>query len=250
MAAEPGGIGSKLGGFYERRYAIEKLLGLVAGRVVRLRWEPRSGEAGGADIQVERASGVVEHIQLKRQNRADAEWTIAVLDREHVLRAAAEWLDGGSKRLFTFVSSDPVPHLKDICDQLRRHSGSAREFVVSRVYSNQVRRARFEQLLKKWSFDPDDVNDETKAIARLRRMRFVLLDRSEEGCDRQLSDVQRSLTGEPSKTVSYLKSFLEKRLGQDIRQQDLIEHLRTLGVLPRDLARDPSLPSALFALRN
>ena len=36
MAAEPGGIGSKLGGTYERRFATEQLLRMVAGRLLRI----------------------------------------------------------------------------------------------------------------------------------------------------------------------------------------------------------------------
>lgn len=133
MAAESGGIASKLGSTYERQFAIDRLLDLVAGQVIRLRWEPNSETAGGADIEVEHITGVVEHIQLKRQNRADARWTVANLRRVEVLDAAASWLDGDEQRQFTFVSSDPVRHLKDICDQLRRSADSARDFVEKRI---------------------------------------------------------------------------------------------------------------------
>lgn len=72
MAAEPGGIASKLGTIYERRYAVELLLRVIGGRLTRLRWEPASGDEGGADIEVEHVGGAIEHIQLKRQKGSDA----------------------------------------------------------------------------------------------------------------------------------------------------------------------------------
>lgn len=250
MAAEPGGIASKLGGIYERRYGAELLFRMVAGRVRRLRWEPASGERGGADIDLEHIDGIVEHVQLKRQNRSDAEWSVAALDREGVLPAAARFLSSDPRCRFTFVSADPVPHLKDICEQLGRNSDSAEEFVRLRVRSNANRHAVFVEVVRRWGLDVGSTADVATAIARLRSMRFVLLDRSSDGLERLLLSAQQTLTTDPEETIALLSSFLEDQLGRDVLQQDVLEYLQAHGVRPRDLARDPSLPSALLALRE
>ncbi|MGZ3456902.1 MAG: hypothetical protein ACXU86_00175 [Archangium sp.] len=58
------------------------------------------------------------------------------------------------------------------------------------------------------------------------------------------------LTGDPKNTVALLAAFLEERLGRDVLQQDVLEYLHLKGVHPRDLSRDPSLPSTLHSLRE
>lgn len=250
MAAEPGGIASKLGTIYERRYAIEQLTRLILGRLGRLRWEPASGEAGGADIELEHIEGLTEHVQLKRQNRAVAEWTPAALDREGVLSAAARVADSSPTAKFTFVSSDPVPHLKDMCDQLTRHNGTEAEFIRDRVAKPVDRRACFEQVLRRWGLKVGDPNDEAQAVKRLRAMSFRILDRSEEGEERVNTLVQACLTGEPKSVSALLAAFLEANLGKDVRAQAALEELAKHGISPRDLARDPSLPSAMLSIRS
>jgi hypothetical protein len=250
MAAEPGGIASKLGTIYERRYAVEQLLRLVSGRVIRLRWEPASGEAGGADIELEDTRGVTEHVQLKRQNRAVAEWTPAALDREGVLQAAARVTDSSPNARFAFVSSDPVPHLKDICDQLKRHNGTEAEFVRDRITRPPERRACFDELLRRWSLTIGSDGDEAKAVRRLRAMSFRVLDRGDEGEEHLNLLLQASLTGDPATASALLAAFLEQHLGRHISAQSVLDHLAAKGVLPRDLSRDPSLPTAMLALRT
>ncbi|MBX3384638.1 MAG: hypothetical protein KF864_14130 [Phycisphaeraceae bacterium] len=250
MAAEPGGIASKLGTIYERRYAVELLLRVIGGRLTRLRWEPASGDEGGADIEVEHVGGAIEHIQLKRQKGSDAEWSVAALDREGVLSAAARVTTASSTDRFTFVSSDPVPHIKDICDQLMRSSDPPAEFITLRVNAQNERRACFDELLRRWGLAVGNAGDEATAIARLRAMRCVQLDRGEEGAERLLNAVQFTLTGTPEDVVAILCLFLEGHLGKDVSAQELLDHLTTRGLRPRDLARDPSLPSALLELRE
>lgn len=250
MAAEPGGIASKLGSIYERSYAVEQLLRLVSGRLIRLRWEPASGEAGGADIELEDINGVIEHVQLKRQNKAVAEWTPAALDREGVLKAAVRVTDSSPNARFAFVSSDPVPHLKDICDQLKRHNGTEAEFVRDRVTRPRERRACFDELLRRWSLAIGNDSDEAKAVQRLRAMSFRVLDRGDEGEEHLNLLLQASLTGDPATVSALLAAFLEQHLGRHISAQSVLNHLATKGILPRDLSRDPSLPTAMLALRT
>lgn len=250
MAAEPGGIASKLGTIYERRYAVEQILRLVSGRLVRLRWEPASGEAGGADIELEDVHGVTEHVQLKRQNRAIAEWTPAALDREGVLAAAGRVTDSSPNARFAFVSSDPVPHLKDICDQLKRHNGTESAFILERVSRPADRRACFDELLRRWGLTVGSDDDEAKAVRRLRAMSFRVVDRGDEGEEHLNVLVQASLTGDPATASALLAAFLEQNLGRNISAQSVLDHLTKNGVLPRDLSRDPSLPTAMLALRT
>jgi hypothetical protein len=250
MAAEPGGIASKLGTAYERQYAITRLLRMISGEITRLRWEPVSGERAGPDLEVVRVDGSVEHIQTKRQNGSDYKWSVAALAQEGVWEAAARVTDSSPRNIFTFVSSDPVPHLKDICDQLRRSSDSSAEFIRTHVDSNKERRACFDKLLSHWGFTVGNSSDEARAIGRLRAMRFELMDRGFEGEERQIFDVQTALTGDPERVIAQLSQFLEGHLGKDVSAQELLEHLKSLGIRPRDLARDRSLPTALLKLRE
>lgn len=144
MSSEPGGIASKLGSIYERHYAVELLLRMLAGRVRRMRWEPASGEAGGADIDVEYPDDVLEHVQLKRQNRGEGKWSVADLDRAGVLASAESHLDLGLNRRFALVSADQAsPPLRDICDQLTRNSDPAGTFCAEHIESNHNRKQAF-----------------------------------------------------------------------------------------------------------
>lgn len=248
MAAESGGIGAKLGGQYERRYACEQLLYLISGRLRRLRWEPPSSGRGGADVELEHDDGVVESVQLKRQNRTDAGWSVAALDREDVLSAAARTLSQPGTR-YTFVSADPVPHLKDVCDQLARSTDTPQAFVSLHVHTNAPRRAVFETLLQRWQLDLKSAAAVETAIGRLRSIRFILLDRSEDGLARLLLFIQQTISGDPDEALGLLTTFLEDRLGRDVLQQELLEFLAKHNRRPRDLARDPSVPSTLLDLR-
>lgn len=249
MAAEPGGIASKLGPIYERRYAIEQIIRLISGRLVRLRWEPATAAAGGADIELEYPDRTIEHVQLKRQNRADAVWTPAALEREGVATAAARVVDASPTARFAFVSSDPVPHLKDICDQLTRHNGMEADFIRERIATSKDRHACFNELLRRWGLTVGNTAHEARAVNRLRAMSFQLLDRGEEGDERVNMLLQAHLTGAPEEVSAYLASYLEANLGKDIRAQDVLDDLAKHGIRPRDLARDPSLPTAMLALR-
>lgn len=250
MAAEPGGLASKLGGIYERRYAAEQLIRLISGRLTRVRWEPIPTETGDADVELEHANGTIEFVQLKRQNGADAQWSVADLDHRGVLAAAQLVLSRSSTTRFAFVSADAVPHLQDICDQLNRNTDPAPQFVALRVNSQRGRKAAFRELLRRWNLKAEATDDQATALSLLRRMRWVILDRSDEGHERLLTLVQQSLTGEPLAALGQLNSFLEDRLGTNIRQQDVFEFLAKCEIRPRELERDPHLPTALHALRN
>lgn len=250
MAAEPGGIASKLGTFYERRFAVGMALHLVTGRARRLRWEPASGERGGADVEIELDDGVTEHVQLRRQNGDQPRWTVAELDAGDVLAAAARVVSRGPTHRFVFVSSVPAQHLCDICDQLTRNGDPPERFITERVHTNKDRRAAFEELLRRWSLDPAFGADRTTAIARLGAMRFIVLDRGPHGEEILLNEVRLSLSGDPDQTVALIERFLEDQLGRDVTPHGLLEHLAGHGVRPRDLTSDPSIPAAIMRLRE
>lgn len=250
MAVEPGGIASKHGGFYERRFAVEQALGLVTGRARRLRWEPASGERGGADVEVELDDGVTDHVQLRRQNGDQPRWTVAELDASDVLSAAARVVARGPSHRFVFASSVPAQHLCDICDQLSRNGDSASRFVEERVHANKDRRTAFEELLRRWSLDPASATDLATAIARLSAMRFIVLDRGPYGEETLLNQVRLALSGDPAEAVALIERFLEDHLGRDVAPHSLLEHLARQGVRPRDLSSDRAIPAAIMSLRE
>jgi len=250
VSAEPGGIASKLGTFYERLFLVEQALRLVTGRARRLRWEPASGERGGADVEVELDDGVTEHVQLRRQNGDQPRWTVAELDAGDVLSAAARVVARGPSHRFVFASSVPAQHLCDICDQLTRNGDPPTRFVEAHVDSNAKRRRAFEELLRRWSLDPASEADLATAIARLGAMRFIVLDRGPYGEDSLLNQVRLTLSGDPAETVALIERFLEAQLGRDVTPHSLLGHLAGHGVRPRDLMSDPSIPTAIMRLRE
>jgi hypothetical protein len=250
VAAEPGGIASKLGTFYERRFAVEQALRLTTGRARRLRWEPASGERGGADVEVDLDDGVTEHVQLRRQNGDQPRWTVAELDAGGILTAAATVAARGPAHRFVFASSVPAQHLCDICERLLRNGDSPSRFVEERVRDNKGRRAAFEELLRRWSLDPASETDLATAIARLGAMRFIVLDRGPYGEESLLNQVRLALSGSPDQTVALIERFLEAQLGCDITPHSLLEHLAGHDVRPRDLTSDRAIPAAMLSLRE
>lgn len=250
MSAEPGGIASKLGDQYERGYAVESLLKLITGECVQLRWEPASSKVGGADIRLDFADGTVEEIQLKRQNSSFGKWTVANLAAENVLLSISEFADQHPTGKFTFVSSDHVPHLKDISDQLCRNSDSPKAFIANHIDTNKKRKIEFSELLKRWDLRIDNELDCQRALDRLARVRWVVLDRSQVGRDRLLQLLNLSFSGEPTTAYAQLALHLEEQLGKAITQQSLYQFMLGTDLRLRDLTRDKFLPETIHGLQN
>lgn len=250
MASEPGGVASKLGGLYERQYAAEQILRLARGRLRRVRWEVVTTEAGGADVECEDADGTVDKVQLKRQNGDGGKWTIAALDSEGVLSAAADWLDKHPANSFTFVSSDPALQIKDICDQLRRYDGEASLFFKERAGASQERAHSCRDLLSRWRLDAGDSEQAERALSRLKRMRFVTDDRGRDKEERLLDEAELTFGGDRRDVVDRLATFLEDRLTQNVFLNDVIAYMAERGSRLRDPGGDPTLPVALHRLRE
>lgn len=250
MASEPGGVASKLGGLYERQYAAEQLLRVARGRRRRLRWEIVTTEPGGADIEVERVDGVAEFIQLKRQNGSKDKWTIADLDAETVLLAAANWLDDSPDRAFTFVSSVAAPQIKDICDQAQRYDGDAVMFFKDRVGAAEGRKLACKDLFARWGLRSDDSHDADKALSRLKRMEFTVRGRGRDEEERLLNEAELTFTGTPSDVIARLAAFLEQRLTQNVHADEVIAYMADKGSRLRELAGDPLLPKAIEQLTD
>lgn len=248
--AEPGGISSKLGTQYERRYAIWQLVRLVTDQIVSLKWEPASGDSGGADIDLVLPDGTTEHVQLKRQNRAYDKWSPASLEQEKVLSAAATCVDASDQARFRFASSLPVPHLRDICDELKRHEGPDSQFIADRISALHERRKFFNELLQKWGLQKGIDADETLAIRRLRAMRFEVIESGDSERERIGLLVQAAFDGDPAAVTSLLEGYLERHLGKTIRAQPILDYLAQHGHRPRDLRRDPQLRTTVGALRD
>lgn len=248
--AEPGGIASKLGTQYERRYAIRQLVSLLDDKIVSLQWEPASADAGGADIDLVYPNGETEHIQLKRQNRANDKWSPSNLHQEGVLAAAAKYLDASRHARFTFVSSLPVPHLKDICDELTRPKGTDQQFIAERIRKVPKRSTCFDELLEKWELSPKHKPDELLAIRRLRAMSFQVVDTGRSEDEQVQFLVSKTLSGDSGSAIALLAGYLERHLGKAIKARPLLDDLAKHGHSPLYLSRDPQLRPTIDRLRN
>lgn len=248
--AEPGGIASKLGTQYERRFAIWHLVRLVTDQILSLKWEPASGDSGGADIDLVLPDGKTEHVQLKRQNRACDKWSPASLEQENVLSAAATYVDASENARFRFASSLPVPHLKDICDDLTRHEGPDSQFIAERINALKDRGKCFKELLQKWGLQHGVDVDEALALRRLRVMRFEVVESGDSERERIGLLIQNTFDGDPVTVTALLEGYLERHLGKTITAQPLLDYLAQHGHRPRDLRRDPQLRTTVGTLRD
>ncbi|MCC6970182.1 MAG: hypothetical protein IT434_08155 [Phycisphaerales bacterium] len=165
-----------------------------------------------------------------------------------MLNSAARWLDSSESARFGFVSSDSALHLKDIVDQLRRHDGTATEFVRVRVDENAERRRAFDDLAAAWGLDPRLDGHVDRAINRLRRMSFIVHDRSGHGRDQLRLTAAMCFAGDPDVALDAIERFLVSHLTKKIGAALLLTHLEERGIVGRTLARSPGLPSEVRRL--
>jgi len=222
MASEPGGISTILGTFYERDFGVQQLLWLATGQLRRLKWQPRTDGAGGADIEFEEKDGIVVHLQLKRQNAGKVKWTVAELRAQSIFDAAAAWLDRGSGYHFGIASSVAAEGLKDICDQLQYFDGSDLANLKAQMEGEDVRKKAWKDVFEAWGLTSDNPSHVEIVVARLRRLRLVLLSRSQDQRDSVTVLAELVFSGDPAATVKHLAAFLESRLGRDISASDVV----------------------------
>ena len=247
---ESGGRAAKLGNSYERRWAVHQALLVIAGRSQSLLWEPLGLDENGVDLWVTASDGHKTGYQLKRQNRSKEYWSVADLRAEGVLQYAFEQLVRDIDARYVFVSSCGVRHLRDLAEQSRRANNDATVFFRDLVCTNKDRQKSFHELLSAWGLNPDLTADRKRAFHLLQRMEFWAQERAR--CEREQVEFAAGLLldGIPAKAVSSIGDFLDDNLGNDLHADELRAELEKRGFQFRNLAGDPSLPSAIDHLQE
>ena len=114
MSLIPGGRADKFGNRFERIWVVSLALEVIEGRLSTIKWEPLGAEGEGVECVVTQPDGLKKYHQCKIQNGNEGIWSVADLGANGVLVNAKRHLEADPCCKFVFVSSDPVPALRDM----------------------------------------------------------------------------------------------------------------------------------------
>jgi hypothetical protein len=247
MASEAGGRADKLGNEFERLWAVQHLIEMLAGRALSVQIECVGDDEKGTEFWVARPDGTREAHQCKRENASHGRWSVATLESKRVISNAKYQLDRNSTHRFVFVSSDKAPHLSDLCERAARCE-NAEDFRQYLVATSRELFREFRALCSYLRLDPDGTADVRAAFDFLRRFRALSQDKvAMRGTVESLAGAW--LTGDPLNAVAALKDLVDRSIGRTIRFADVLSVLPP-GTSLRDLSRDPVLPIRLQVLQD
>jgi hypothetical protein len=247
MSSEAGGRADKLGNEYERLWVVWHLIELIAERATSVLIEPPGEDERGTEFWVGRSDGTREAHQCKRENGTIGYWSAASLESKRVLSNAIYQLRRDPSHTFLFVSGDKVRHVSDLAERARAY-GDAKVFRREAVDSSVGHRSEFQNACRHLKLNPDDPSDLAIAFDFLRRFRCVIKDK-----EAMRDDVETSamywIDGQPTEAVAALKDLADASIGRILRLDDVIAHLSSHGLRPRNLVADPRLRPAMDELR-
>ncbi len=247
MASEPGGRADKLGNEFERLWAVRHLIELISGTATTFKIEPLGDDERGTEFWVGRPEGIREAHQCKRENGTVGKWSVADLEAKGIISTAKFQLDRSPSNRFIFASGDKVTHLSDLSERVKR-SDSPTEFVTYLTTTSAGLKNDFGVLCRYLDLDPESPEGATKVVDFLSRFRPEIVDKIKlRFAVEEFSALW--ISGEPGEVVAALKDLLDKSIGKTLTEPDVIASLPD-GSRPRDLAKDPTLRSALDELRD
>ena len=127
----PGGIADKLGNEYERKWAVCKLLEVVAAHATSIRYEGLPKDFHGFEFKLRRPNHSEWH--QTKITAPSGNWTLNALEREGVVDAFKRRLSADATARCVFVSQDPARQMRELCDKAQM-ANDVQEFlnVVSR----------------------------------------------------------------------------------------------------------------------
>ncbi len=156
----PGGIADKLGNEYERKWAVRKLLEVIAGNATSMQYEGVSEKFHGFEFALHRPDRVEWH--QTKINAPNSNWTLNALKREGVMDAFKRRLSADAAARCVFVSQDPARQMRELCAKARA-ANNVQEF--RGAVSNKDGET-FEELARTWDVD------KRNAFKWLRRCEF------------------------------------------------------------------------------
>ena len=248
MAMEPGGRADKLGNEYEQLWVAKQLLRLVAEEVESVLVEGLGDDEQGVDLWVSSDGKRYGH-QCKRENGQIGKWTVAALNREHILTNSEFQLSRSSSNRFVFVSSDPVPTLIDLAERTHICDGDVTSFVDNQLTSKD-HKAAFESYCKYLGLNAVNLADQKSAFDLLSRTEFQLFLRPTHS-KREVERLARLFVdGSPDGTIAILAKFAIENLGNKLTSAQVRRHLTKNGHRPSDLVNSKSVISSIETLQS
>ena len=156
----PGGIADKLGNEYERKWAVRKLLDVVAARATSVRYEGLADSFHGFEFALHQPDQVEWH--QTKINSPHGNWTLNALKHEGVMDAFKRRLSADGAARCVFVSQDPASQMRKLSDEARM-TNDLNEFLNA---VSDKGKEEFDNLYKLWDVD------ERKVFEWLRRCEF------------------------------------------------------------------------------
>ena len=207
-----GGIANKLGNEYERKWAVLKLLDVIAGNANAIRYEGIAEEFRGFEFAVYRQDRVEWH-QTKINSR-NGNWTLKALGREGIMEAFRKRLLADAAAKCVFVSQDPARQMRELCNKARL-ANDLHEF---RGAISKEDGETFDNLVEMWEVD------KRNAFRWLRRCEFRT--ESEQSIDEAIDDHGRHLLKGDADVFASLSTYLVSNLNARITTEIAREWIR------------------------
>ena len=223
-----GGIADKLGNEYERKWAVRKLLEVIAGNATSMQYEGVSEDFRGFEFALHRPDHVEWH--QTKINAPSGNWTLNALKREGVIDAFKRRLSADAAARCVFVSQDPARQMRELCDKALI-TNNVHEFLDKVSDQNKP---TFDDLAKTWCVN------ERNAFKWLRRCEF----RTESGqsIDEAIAMYGRHLLKGEADLFASLSHYLVEKLNAPITTEIAREWIRKSSPFTfRPAALDPTL---------
>ena len=146
-----GGIADKLGNEYERKWAVLKLLDVVAARATWVRYEGLAESFRGFEFALHRPNYVEWH--QTKINSSDGNWTLNALTREGVIDAFKRRLSADGAARCVFVSQDPARQMRELCEKARMANDGNEFLNAASVENKEI----FDDLEEMWGVNEGNV---------------------------------------------------------------------------------------------
>ena len=226
----PGGIADKLGNEYEQKWAVRKLLEVVAGLATSIRYEGIPKDFRGFEFALHRPDHVEWH--QTKINAPKGNWTLHALKREGVMDAFKRRLSAVADIIArcVFVSQYPARQMHELCDKARM-ANDVNEFLNAVPLKDKE---TFDDLAKMWDVD------ERNVFEWLRRCEFRT--ESEQSIDEAIARHGHHLLKGDADLFASLSDYLLNNLNAPITTETVREWIRKSSPFTfRPAALDPTL---------
>ena len=247
MATLIGGPSTTFGIEFQALWIAGLMLDVLRGAAVWVRVEPGDLVVRKAECVVHRPDGTDAAHQCKRQRGSAGIWSAANLEADGVISAADEYLRRSSDHHFYFVSGDPAPAIRTLCERAGQFD-RLDEFRAEAASDGKTRQD-LRTLATLLRVDLDVDADLARLRDFLRRFHPVV-----EDAGRQRGSVEeiasRWVEGPPHLVVHSLEALANTTVRRQVDANDLKVHLEGSGFRLRDLTIDQNLPLQLASLCN